>query len=30
MEKLKMEPPNLTQANIEKNAALLPNCVTEA
>ena len=30
MDKLKMETPDLTQANIEKLAALFPACVTEA
>lgn len=30
MEKLKMHSPNLTADNIEKLAALFPNCVTEA
>lgn len=30
MDKLRMETPDLTQANIEKLAALFPNCVTEA
>ena len=30
MEKLKMHTPNLTAENIEKLAALFPNCVTEA
>lgn len=30
MEKLKLHTPNLTVANIEKIAALFPNCVTEA
>ncbi len=29
MNKMKMETPDLTQANIEKLAALFPNCVTE-
>ena len=29
MEKMKMESPNLTAANIEKIAALFPNCITE-
>jgi hypothetical protein len=29
MEKLKMHSPNLVDANIEKLAALFPNCVTE-
>ena len=30
MDKLKMHSPNLVDANIEKIAALFPNCVTEA
>ena len=30
MDKLKMETPDLSQANIEKLAALFPACVTEA
>lgn len=30
MDKLKLHTPNLTAANIEKLAALFPNCVTEA
>ena len=30
MEKLNMETPDLTQANIEKLAALFPSCITEA
>lgn len=30
MDKLKLHTPNLTAANIEKIAALFPNCVTEA
>ena len=30
MDKLRMETPDLTQANIEKLAALFPACVTEA
>ncbi len=30
MDKLKMETPDLTQANIEKLAALFPSCITEA
>lgn len=30
MEKMKMETPDLTAQNIEKIAALFPNCVTEA
>ncbi len=29
MDKMKMETPDLTQSNIEKLAALFPNCVTE-
>ena len=29
MDKLRMETPNLTSENIEKIAALFPNCVTE-
>ena len=29
MEKMKMESPNLTDANINKIAALFPNCITE-
>jgi adenine-specific DNA-methyltransferase len=29
MEKLKMHSPNLTQENIRRIMALLPNCVTE-
>ena len=29
MEKLKMHTPNLTAENVEKLAALFPNCVTE-
>ncbi|SEL32431.1 hypothetical protein [Ruminococcus albus] len=29
MDKMKMESPNLTVANIEKIAALFPNCITE-
>jgi adenine-specific DNA-methyltransferase len=30
MNKLKMHSPDLTQANIDKLAALFPNCVAEA
>jgi adenine-specific DNA-methyltransferase len=30
MEKLKMHTANLTAENVEKLAALFPNCVTEA
>ena len=30
MDKLKMQSPNLVDANIEKIAALFPNCITEA
>lgn len=30
MDKLKLHSPNLTEANIDKLAALFPNCVTEA
>lgn len=30
MEKLKLHTPNLTEENIERLAALFPNCVTEA
>ena len=30
MDKMKMETPDLTQANIEKLAALFPSCITEA
>ena len=30
MNKLKMHSPDLAQANIDKLAALFPNCVTEA
>jgi len=30
MEKLKLHTPNLTDQNIEKIAALFPNCITEA
>lgn len=30
MDKLKMHSPNLTEANIDKLAALFPNCITEA
>ncbi len=30
MDKLKLETPDLTQSNIEKIAALFPNCITEA
>ena len=29
MEKMRMETPNLTDSNIEKIAALFPNCITE-
>lgn len=29
MEKLKMHTPNITAENVEKLAALFPNCVTE-
>lgn len=30
MDKLKMQSPNLVDANIEKIAELFPNCITEA
>ncbi|MFL1389350.1 site-specific DNA-methyltransferase [Pseudomonas tritici] len=30
MDKLKMHSPNLTEANIDKLAAMFPNCITEA
>lgn len=30
MDKMKQEPPNLTEQNIDRIAALFPNCVTEA
>ena len=30
MDKMRMETPDLTAANVEKIAALFPNCVTEA
>ena len=30
MEKLKLHTPNLTAENVEKVAALFPNCVTES
>ena len=30
MDKMRMETPDLTQGNIEKIAALFPNCITEA
>lgn len=30
MDKLKLHTPDLTAANVEKIAALFPNCITEA
>lgn len=30
MENLKMQSPNLVDANIDKIAALFPNCITES